>query len=274
MRKDAGRKSKRNADDDSKPLSEAAFIKRRRQSQPEGIGSEAKATVDLVAIDHDMEGAAGFSEKQRKCLDAQIQKEKRQKVQALMEGSLLEDEVTPDVRAAMEAEKAARFRRAQERQSKQLRVQAAIANDSLAADFQNQKVYVVDLDEADRREVERVVTSHHHKCTVVRDRSEAEVFVCKKPSDPGCRAKLYALCNGCYVVTGAAWGVGGTRAPGPVLKYKAAKKCKQRVMYFTAKFRTKHVEMVKILEEVAASQGAGLKVLPLEDIEDSQNHFC
>ena len=178
-------------------MTETAFIKKRRTSAPaSSSGSQSKVSLKWEDFNVDLDE---LSNEQVQLLFKQPQKERAMKVAAHMENSLLEGEVTQDIREGAEAEVAARFRRERDREARKRRVAAAVAKDDLGPRLKNQNVYFVDVSETDARELSRVITSPEHQCTVVSRRGDAQVLVCKDPDASGGRALWHAVLHGCYV---------------------------------------------------------------------------
>lgn len=246
-RRDTGKtKSKKppNDDDDADPMpmSEAAWTKRRRMSVDEAAAAAAEKDREGQRLedkvnwdDHD-----NLTQKQKELVNKQRNKYDARKVQAYLDGALVDAEATSNVVEQAEEELSARKKRAKEREAKQKRVQASIKKAAFDVETVKGKKCFFNGN-VDKPELRATLTQN--QCTVVADRLAADFFIAQDPSSLGCRSTWAAVLKGLFVVSPAALQGKGR---GAVLRYKPALSVR-RIVYITPQFAEHHPEVTKIL---------------------------
>lgn len=224
--------------------SEAQFLRRRRLCAGAAAAAakpavSVEATLDEVTIHgacHDLE------EKQEKVLQSAADKRGNKKVQALLDGALAEQEITPELREAAAKELKRRAERAKIRRNKAKRVAAVVGPKASLKEYiqlQSHKCFI-----------DRVSPQADHELRgrllgrLTTQRELASIFIASDPLQLGLRARWCAVLNGALVVTERAFKDRGNL--GPALKYKPAKAVK-RWVHMTADFKNKHTEITNIL---------------------------
>jgi len=217
-------------------------VKKRRMSVEAACnatgGSESHpATLEAKVLWTD----PSLDEKQQAVVAKQKAKHRDRKVQALIDGALIDAEVNPNLEQKAVDEQRAREQRARERLAKANRVTRTTRRKQLNTSiFDGQACFLLPGVDASKLQA----TLKSIKCRVATDRLQAQLFIADDPVHIGCRAQWVAVMQGAYVVTGQALQNG----QGAVLKYKAARNVKRSV-FMTDQFKARHPEVTKILKQ-------------------------
>ena len=249
-RRDKGKPKKRSPDDGGTTAavsSEAAWTKRRRMSVEAAVAA-AEADPGLQHLEDKVkwDDGDGFTVKQKALVQSQKRKYEARKVQAYLDGALVDAEVTTEIQEKAAKELQARKRRAKERAAKQNKVQAVtkkIAFDAKAVE--GMKCFI--HSEVDSPQLRQMLSQS--QCAIATDRASADMFIAEDPSSIGCRSTWVAVLKGSFVMTPAALNGDGR---GAVLKYKSALGVR-RMVHITSQFAEHHPEVTKILFDVSNS---------------------
>ena len=173
----------------------------------------------------------------------------QRKVQAYLDGKLLGDEESGDVKAAAAAELQRRLARAGERARKTARVSAVqrTGGADLGPRLKEAVCWVDSGVMSD--ELSRALRTRD--CRSTESRADAAIYIVSDPNKPGRRVRWYALLKGTFVVTGRAF-THPADVRGPVVKYLPATS-PARTVYMTEAFAAKHAEIATILRDTCRS---------------------
>ena len=225
---------------------EAGFLRKRRRATAvaaaQALGAEAHSTEDS-------ENNEDFDEKQQKLLKKQHAAVHQKKLQAYLDGKLLGDEESGDVKAAAAAELQRRLARAGERARKTARVSAVqrTGGADLGPHLKEAVCWVDSGVMSD--ELSRALRTRG--CRSTESRADAAIYIVSDPNKPGRRVRWYALLKGTFVVTGRAF-THPADVRGPVAKYLPATS-PARTVYMTEAFAAKHAEIATILRDTCRS---------------------
>ena len=222
------------------------FLRKRRRATAvaaaQAPGAEAHSTEDS-------ENNEDFDEKQQKLLKKQHAAVHQKKVQAYLDGKLLGDEESGDVKAAAAAELQRRLARAGERARKTARVSAVQRTGG--ADLRPHLKEAVCWVDSGVMSDELSRALRTRGCRSTESRADAAIYIVSDPNKPGRRVRWYALLKGTFVVTGRAF-THPADVRGPVVKYLPATS-PARTVYMTEAFAEKHAEIATILRDTCRS---------------------
>ena len=218
---------------------EVGFLRRRRRSTA-ALAAAAARPAHCGGEDSENDD---FDEKQQKALKKQHTALRKRKVQALLDGKLLEGEKS-GLEAEAEAELKNRHARARERAGKAARVAAAqqTSGAALLPRLSNTPCWV----DSDLKSHDLLQGLRARRCPLTEARSRAEVYIVSDPGSPGRRVLWHALLKGAFVVTPRAF-TDATAVRGPIAKYLPANS-PARTVHLTEAFTAKHSEIVAILQ--------------------------
>ena len=221
--------------------SEAGFLRKRRRATAVAAAQAPGAAAHSA---EDSENDDDFDEKQQKLLKKQHAAVHQKKVQAYLDGKLLCDEESGDVKTAAAGELSRRHARAGERARKAARVSAVqrTGGADLGPRLKEAVCWVDNGVMSD--ELSRALRARG--CRPTENRADAAIYIVSDPNDPGRRVRWYALLKGAFVVTGRAFTHPDVR--GPVVKYLPATS-PARTVYITEAFAEKHAEIATILRD-------------------------
>ena len=221
--------------------SEAAFLRKRRRATAVAAAQAPGAAAHSA---EDSENDDDFDEKQQKLLKKQRAAVHQKKVQAYLDGKLLCDEESGDVKTAAAGELNRRHARAGERARKAARVSAVqrTGGADLGPHLKEAVCWVDNGVMSD--ELSRALRARG--CRPTENRADAAIYIVSDPNDPGRRVRWYAMLKGAFVVTGRAFTHPDVR--GPVVKYLPATS-PARTVYITEAFAEKHAEIATILRD-------------------------
>ena len=162
------------------------------------------------------------------------------KVQAYLDGKLLGEEESGDVKSAAAAKLKRRLARAvKERKAARMSAGGADLGPRLreAARWVDRGVMSDELSRALRT----------RGCRSTENRADAAIYIVSDPNKPGRRVRWYALLKGAFVVTGRAFAHPGD-VRGPVVKYLPATS-PAKAVYTTEAFVAKHTDIATILRD-------------------------
>lgn len=253
VRPDRGVRRRIHIDDTAEPATtEANFQRKRRRASAATAAAAAPEAAVPVALDA----------KGRELVEKTKNKIGAKMIQAAMDGALLPEEITDELKMAVEEEGAKRQKRARERENKQHRV-AAVRNtkgDDILPLLTGVDVWV----DPDIRTQELATTLRERQCTESPGKAAASVYVVADPAEPGQKIAWYALLRGIFVVTPQAFRSKNI-VRGVISKCTPAWRT-PRSVYFTTGFHDKHENIVKIIRatcptwSIFDSREAGLSI--------------
>ena len=225
--------------------SEAGFLRKRRRATAVAAAQAPGAAAHSA---EDSENDDDFDEKQQKLLKKQRAAVHQKQVQAYLDGKLLCDEESGDVKTAAAGELNRRHARAGERARKAARVSAVqrTGGADLGPHLKEAVCWVDNGVMSD--ELSRALRARG--CRPTENRADATIYIVSDPNDPGRRVRWYAMLKGAFVVTGRAFTHPDVR--GPVVKYLPATS-PARTVYITEAFATKHTNIANILRDTCRS---------------------
>ena len=236
-RRDAG--SVRNTANNN---SESMWLKRRRAAV-RAVASKRPRTRLVAAVDaldedeEDTEAMAILRHKQK-------EKYKRAKIEAYRDGIIPEDQ---DLKSLAEKDMQDKHRRGNHRQRMKTRVEAVTSDKCV--DLPEGPVYVDPA--VDTPELQAQLRAAGRTRA---DRDKSLILIVEDVASPGRRNHWCAVLNGGYLVTSRCFASGEHR--GPIIAFKAASNTR-RVVHMTDSFKTKHPEVVRLIESVG-----GWKMIP------------
>ncbi len=238
---------------------EKAWISRRRAAvelavQTSGGGSNNGSfwSLDDQAASLETEH---WTERHEKLCDAQESKWRSRKALAMLDGSLVDAEVTAEVTADAEKEKQARQKRARDMSNAKRRMakihgkKGATIQDMLGG----QRTHV---DVTLRDQAALTTKLQDLACVIVEDPLEASAFVVADASKPGCRVSWMSVLTGAILFPAKAV----TEGSGGIIKYKAAVS-NERFVWLTPDFKARHPAVTLAIEKAAVARGSRWKCL-------------
>ena len=245
-----------------KPGTEKRWLVKRR-----AVVRAAAAKRPRVALEAAVEAFHDSDEGDDASAAAQLRKKQcaireEAKIDAYLDGVLLEEEQDPDLQERVEAELCQRDKRAKTRAGLRRRLALHTHVWSASAALRDVPCYVDPATKDADPELVRQLQRRGCHCV---PRERATIFVVEDVTAPGLRVHWNAVLRGGFLVTPRAFE--GDKGKGPIICLKAASKV-QRVIYMTELFRERHPEVARAITGVAT-----WKILDsLEDRRGNKRH--